>query len=71
MCGEEEMHHEVPECRKMFYAGNCALFVKVNRLNSRGKKKGINSLQFGVLLLDVLFLEAVAQYSTQCTWPAD
>lgn len=39
MWGEEEMHHDVPERRKMFYAGNCALFVKVNRLNSGGKEK--------------------------------
>lgn len=39
MWGEEEMHHEVPESRKIFHAGNCTLFVKVNRLSSEEKKE--------------------------------
>lgn len=33
------MHHEGPECRKMFHAGNCTLFVKVNSLSSGTKIK--------------------------------
>lgn len=51
------MHHEVPECRKMLPCGeHCTLLIKVNRLSSGKKKKSINSLQFGALFLDVLFL---------------